>query len=151
VTLPSCAEAVKTIQAHVPGPTGGNETVLLVDDEPEVAMMLRDVLSTDGYEVVIVRNGADALDILRMRHFDVILCDIRMPKLDGPGLLRVLQARHPEMARKLILMTGDVLRAAAVLPPDIYVGLLEKPVDPAEVRRRVRDLIDEYPPSTGGR
>jgi hypothetical protein len=66
-----------------------------------------------------------------------------MPRLDGPGLLRALQERSPEFARRLLLMTGDVLRAAAALPADTSIRLLEKPLDPTEVRRRVRDLIDE--------
>ena len=105
-------------------------------------MMLKEILAKDGYEVTTSCDGVEALQLLGERHFDAILCDIRMPRLDGPSLLKALQERSPELARKLLLMTGDVLRATAALPSDVGARFLEKPLDPAEVRRRVRDLID---------
>jgi PAS domain S-box-containing protein len=143
VTLPACSLMAETPAVRQPEPWGGCGSVLVVDDEPEVVMMLKEILAVDGYEVMTSGDGAEALRILGERHFDVILCDIRMPRLDGPGLLTALQERSPELARKLLLMTGDVLRAAAALPSDIGARLLEKPLDPAEVRRRVGNLIDE--------
>jgi PAS domain S-box-containing protein len=142
LTLPACQPAAEAPAMPEPERGGGGWSVLLVDDEPEVVMMLKEILAKDGYEVVTSGDGVEALQLLGERRFDAILCDIRMPRLDGPGLLRALQERSPELARKLLLMTGDVLRAAAALPPDIGARLLEKPLDPAEVRRRVRDLID---------
>jgi PAS domain S-box-containing protein len=142
VTLPACPPAIEPPAMPEPERGGGGWSVLLVDDEPEVVMMLKEILAKDGYEVVTSRDGMEALQLLGDRRFDAILCDIRMPRLDGPSLLQALQERSPELARKLLLMTGDVLRAAAALPPDISARLLEKPLDPAEVRRRVRDLID---------
>jgi PAS domain S-box-containing protein len=142
VTLPACSPVTEASIVPEPERRGGCESILLVDDEPEVVMMLKEILAKDGYEVVTSGDGVEALQLLGERHFEAILCDIRMPRLDGPGLLRALQERSPELARKLLLMTGDVLRAAAALPSDVGAGLLEKPLDPAEVRRRVRDLID---------
>jgi PAS domain S-box-containing protein len=142
VTLPACLPAAEPPAMPEPERGGGGWSVLLVDDEPEVVIMLKEILAKDGYEVVTSGDGMEALQLLEDRRFDAILCDIRMPRLDGPSLLRALQERNPELARKLLLMTGDVLRAADVLPPDISACLLEKPLDPAEVRRRVRDLID---------
>jgi hypothetical protein len=64
-----------------------------------------------------------------------------MPYLDGPGLLRALEMIRPDLAGRVLLMTGDVLRAAAALPPEIAGRLLEKPLEPTEIRRRVRDMI----------
>ncbi len=142
VTLPACQPVAEAPAMPEPERSGGGSSVLLVDDEPEVVMMLKEILAKDGYEVATSCDGVEALQLLGDRHFDAILCDIRMPRLDGPSLLKALQERSPELARKLLLMTGDVLRAAAALPPDISARLLEKPLDPAEVRRRVRDLID---------
>jgi hypothetical protein len=48
---------------------------------------------------------------------------------------------RPDLAGRVLLMTGDVLRAAAALPPEIAGRLLEKPLEPTEIRRRVRDMI----------
>jgi CheY-like chemotaxis protein len=142
VTLPACSPVPEALAVREPERSGGGWSILLVDDEPEVVMMLKEILAKDGYEVVTSGDGVEALQLLGERHFDAILCDIRMPRLDGPGLLQALQERSPELARKLLLMTGDVLRAAAALPPEVGARLLEKPLDPTEVRRRVRDLID---------
>lgn len=142
VMLPACQPAAEAPAMPEPERSGGCASILLVDDEPEVVMMLKEILAKDGYEVVTSGDGMEALELLGDRHFDAILCDIRMPRLDGPGLLQSLQERSPELARKLLLMTGDVLRAAAALPSDMGTRLLEKPLDPAEVRRRVRNLID---------
>jgi CheY-like chemotaxis protein len=113
----------------------------VVDDEPEVVTMLKEALMRDGHRVVTAPNGVAALEVLRAGQFDVVLCDIRMPHLDGPGLLRALETIRPDMAGRVLLMTGDVLRAAAALPPWIADLLLEKPLDPTEVRRRVHGLM----------
>jgi PAS domain S-box-containing protein len=141
VTLPACLTE-PCVAASLPAAgqgTGGD--VLVVDDEPEVVTMLQEALTREGHHVVTAPNGAAALEVLRTGQFDAVLCDIRMPHLDGPGLLRALEMIRPDMAGRVLLMTGDVLRAAAALPPQVAGLLLEKPLDPAEVRRRVRDLI----------
>jgi DNA-binding NtrC family response regulator len=117
----------------------------VVDDEPEVVTMLKEALMREGHRVVTAPNGAAALEVLRTGRFDAVLCDIRMPHLDGPGLLRALEIVRPDMVGRVLLMTGDVLRAAAALPPDMAASLLEKPLNPAEVRRRVRGMIESLP------
>ena len=89
----------------------------MVDDEPEVVAMLKEALGRDGHRVATAPNGAAALEGLRTGRFDAVLCDMRMPRLDGPGLLRVLDMIRPDLARRVLLMTGDVLRAASALPP----------------------------------
>ena len=86
-------------------------------------------------------DGVAALELLRERSFDAVLCDLRMPRLDGAGLARELAATRPELTERLLLMTGDALRAAPSLPAALRDRLLEKPLDPDEVRRRVADLV----------
>jgi PAS domain S-box-containing protein len=143
VTLPACpVEQGAAAGLAAAGQQGRGGDVLVVDDEPEVVTMLKEALTREGHHVVTAPNGAAALEVLRTGRFDVVLCDIRMPHLDGPGLLRALEMIRPDLAGRVLLMTGDVLRAAAALPPTVASLLLEKPLDPAEVRRRVRDLIE---------
>jgi CheY-like chemotaxis protein len=144
VTFPSC-RVERDVAASLPaaGEGRGGE-VLVVDDEPEVVTMLKEALMRDGHHVVTAPNGAVALEMLRVGRFDAVLCDIRMPHLDGPGLLRALGMIRPDLLGRILLMTGDVLRAAAALPPEVADLLLEKPLDPAEVRRRVRSLIESF-------
>ena len=66
----------------------------------------------DGHRVTTAPDGAAALELLRTGTFDAVLCDLRMPRLDGPGLFRELEATRPDLAARLLLMTGDALRAA---------------------------------------
>jgi CheY-like chemotaxis protein len=142
VTLPAASEQVGRSSPPPPSPVpGSGGDVLVVDDEPEVVAMLEEVLARDGHRVVAAPDGIAALALLREGRFGAVLCDLRMPRLDGLGLARELEAIRPDLAARLLLMTGDTLRAAAAVPPTARGRLLEKPLDPEEVRRRVRDLI----------
>jgi PAS domain S-box-containing protein len=142
VTLPaSHAEAGTTQQPQTEAKIGVGGDVLVVDDEPEVVAMLEEALTRDGYRVVTAPDGVAALELLRQGRFGAVLCDLRMPRLDGPGLARELETIRPDLAARLLFMTGDTLRAAAAVLPAARGQLLEKPLDPEEVRRRVQNLI----------
>jgi CheY-like chemotaxis protein len=144
VTLPASEAVVGTMQ---PPPAeakaaGAGGDVLVVDDEPEVVAMLEEALARDGHRIVTAPDGVAALEFLRDGRFSAVLCDLRMPRLDGPGLARELEAIRPDLAARLLFMTGDTLRAAAaVLPAAARGQLLEKPLDPEEIRRRVQNLV----------
>jgi PAS domain S-box-containing protein len=84
-------------------------TILVVDDEPEIAGLLVDMLTADGHRVETAPNGVVALAKLGEQSYDLILSDLRMPELDGPGLYRELERRRPELLRRLIFITGDLL------------------------------------------
>ena len=81
--------------------------------------------------------------MLRAGQFDAVLCDLRMPRLDGLGLMRALEAIRPDLAARMLFMTGDTLRAA--MPPELRDRVLEKPLDLDEVRRRVHALVAGRP------
>ncbi len=85
------------------------KAILVADDEPAIAELLADLLAMDGHHVDAVENGARALDKLGERAYDLILANIRMPDLDGPGLYREVERRHPHLARRFIFLTGDAL------------------------------------------
>ena len=74
--------------------------ILVVDDDARVAAALAEMLRLDGHQVDIACNGNAALEKLRERTYDAILSDMRMPGLDGPGLYRELELRHPALARR---------------------------------------------------
>jgi PAS domain S-box-containing protein len=142
VTLPASHAAAGTAQQPpTEAKAGPGGDVLVVDDEPEVVAMLEEALARDGHRVVTAPDGVAALELLRHGRFGAVLCDLRMPRLDGPGLARELEAIRPDLAARLLFMTGDTLRAAAAVPPAARGQLLEKPLDPEEVRRRVQNLV----------
>jgi len=108
--LATPADAVQT-PADESLPPIPNKAILVVDDEPEVGAVLADTLADDGHQVETAANGAEALNRLGERAFDLILSDIKMPVLDGPGLYRELGKRHPELRQRMIFVTGDTMSA----------------------------------------
>ena len=118
--------------------------ILVVDDEPEVSEMLTDILTLSGHEIETAKSGNLALSRLSEAEFDLILSDLRMPDLDGPGLFRKVQADYPHLAERIAFITGDALG------PSVRGFLdrtgrpyLEKPFTPNEVRALVDRLIAE--------
>ena len=101
-----------------------------------------DMLAADGHAVDIAGNGAIALEKLGERSYDLILSDMRMPELDGPGLYRELGRPDPELTRRVLFLTGDTLG------PEITEFLertgarsLNKPFALEEARRVVQQAL----------
>ncbi|MDP6618302.1 MAG: diguanylate cyclase [Nitrospinota bacterium] len=78
---------------------------LIVDDEEEEALLIREMLEMDGYETVVATSGEEALDIFERERFDIVLSDLRMPSIDGIKLLRQINTKDPYVAS--IVFTGD--------------------------------------------
>ena len=79
--------------------------VLVIDDEPTVRTLLDMLLRPKGYEVMLADNGWTGLRLYRQEHPDVILLDLKMPKLDGITVLKKIRSVNPE--QPVIVMTGD--------------------------------------------
>src|SRR3990167_8883059 len=84
-------------------------TILVVDDDPEIADLLAEILTTDGHRVDTAANGRLALAQLETRTYDVILSDLSMPVLGGPEFYRELERRDPQLCRRVAFLTGDAL------------------------------------------
>lgn len=144
VELPACLDADSTPAVECRCGTAGRRCrVLVVDDEPEILSVLRDVLSATGHDVVTAGSGAHALDVLMQEpHVDAILSDLRMPGIDGAGLYRALAIRRPELLDRLAFITGDSLGAdLQSFLAESGAPRLEKPFSPSEVRNLVRQLV----------
>jgi CheY-like chemotaxis protein len=143
-TLP--AEPAPVITAEVPAvesplPIGG-KAILIVDDEAGIRSALAYLLRRDGHAVETATNGALALEKLQSRSFDLILCDLRMPELDGPGLYRALQNRSPQLGQRFIFLTGDTLSAETrEFLEQVSVPRLTKPFTAAQARRVVEQAL----------
>jgi len=83
--------------------------ILVVEDEPIIAGLIGDMLMADGHDVDTVSTGRAALEKLAVGTYDLIVSDLRMPVLDGKGLYRELEKRHPEMIRRIVYVTGSAL------------------------------------------
>jgi PAS domain S-box-containing protein len=123
------------------GPARGR--VLVVDDEAEIAELVAEHLRRDGLTVEVVASGSQALLRLQSEQFDVVVSDLRMPDLDGPALVAALRQRHPELARRVVLITGDALGAEFnETIRDAELPVFEKPLDIAALRGEVRRLLE---------
>jgi PAS domain S-box-containing protein len=107
---------------------------LVVDDESTVSETLAELLARQGFEVSTAGNGHAAKQALGAERFDIILSDIRMPGLDGPGLFAWMQTARPELCGRVGFVTGDTLGAgAARFLEESGRPYLEKPFTPASV------------------
>ena len=94
-------------------PTFKGRRVLVVDDEPAMRAAMSAFLRSEGHEVQVAASGTAARALLETNEYDVVLLDLRMPGLGGEMLYRELCQRRPEMARRVVFVTGDLQSDAA--------------------------------------
>ena len=109
--LPVSGDNVRLLDA---GPTQPLKEVpkgtraLVVEDELALGEAVAAALADEGFKVDRAANGEEALARLRERHYDVIICDLKMPKVDGMMFFSEVSATMPQVARRLVFVTGDV-------------------------------------------
>ena len=147
ITLP--AYAGPTRPAPAPRPRRADAAladlealVLVVDDEPSIVELQKDLLETLGAAVESVTTGAEAIEILRERTFDLIVSDLKMPGgVSGEDLYRWVAEHRPEAAKKFLFVTGDVAGGAWSESEEIGARILAKPFSTDEYLRVVSDAI----------
>jgi len=75
----------------------------VVDDEPHILHYMQATLESWGHEVVLAHDGSQALKRALMQPFDLIICDLRMPRLGGREMFQTLARMHPTVAKRIIL------------------------------------------------
>jgi CheY-like chemotaxis protein len=122
---------------------GGEETVLLVEDEDTVRNLCSRTLGELGYQVMQARSGAEAVEAAgRADRIDLLLTDVVMPGMSGKELATRLVLHHPEM--KVLFMSGYTDNAIVhhgVL--DEGVSFIGKPYTPSALARKVRQVIEK--------
>jgi CheY-like chemotaxis protein len=117
----------------------------VVEDEPEIAEMVAEMLTQDGHEVSIANSGRAALERIDRETPDLIVSDVRMRGLGGPDLHRILRERNPEIAKRILFVTGDTLAYGLNdFLERTGVPLLEKPLDPEVLRLEVQELLASF-------
>lgn len=82
------------------------KSVLLLDDDPELAQMLEAYLTAQGYEVTCALNGVEGMKIIMAQDFAVIICDLLMPNLAGDMFYLAVTKVKPAMARRFVFISG---------------------------------------------
>ncbi len=151
VYLPRVDEAVETRLAAKPAPAGdqaGTETILLVEDEPQLRELTRTVLAARGYTVVEARNAEDAERLAGSNgtKIHLLLTDVIMPGVSGRELAKRILARHSAM--RVLYMSGytyNVIAQNGTL--ERGVAFLQKPFTPSGLVEKVREVLDAVVPA----
>jgi DNA-binding response OmpR family regulator len=113
---------------------------LIVDDEPNVRLMLRTTLESSGYRVLEAADGLAALAQLERSPCDLVLLDLRMPKLDGMGTLARLRERGHATPVVMLTAHGSIPDAVAAMKLGA-IDFLTKPITPGELRAVVGEVL----------
>ena len=134
--------------ATTPGQTGGAESeaaglpesplrVLVVDDQPDICNVMRSYLEKDAHTVETASNGCEALEKFRSAHFDVVITDRAMPKMNGDQLAGAIKQISP--GEKIILLTAYAA-PTETFSSDIDL-LLEKPPSLQKIRQAINRVM----------
>jgi two-component system alkaline phosphatase synthesis response regulator PhoP len=122
-------------------------TILVVDDERQIAQIARDYLQHAGYSVITAGEGIEAIALARERHPDLVVLDLGLPRLDG---LEVAKRLRRESSVPIIMLTARVEEsdrlAGLELGADDYIT---KPFSPRELVARVRAVLRRVEPGSG--
>lgn len=115
--------------------------MLFADDETTLHRLIVALLSTHGYRIECVTNGAEALRAFRKNHHDAIITDLLMPEMNGYELLRELQAIDPGAGERTIVLTGASEETWRWFERDGVAAFLTKPVDPIALLGELADCV----------
>jgi PAS domain S-box-containing protein len=144
VLLPATGQTATTTQPPPDSPVRrGEETILLVEDEPALREVTRRILRRAGYEVIIAENGVEALQVADQHtgQIDLLLSDVIMPQMPGPELARRLRAQQPTL--RVLLMSGfaqPILDSGGHL--EAGMTLIEKPFSGPSLLARIAQIVE---------
>lgn len=121
-------------------------SILIIDDDAALQTMLHHVLAEAGYEVVEAADGSEAIKLVQVRSFDLVLCDLFMPKKEGLETIKGLRSRYP--ALPIVAMSGGAakLPATGLLSVALTLGAtaaIQKPFSVQELLALVRACLPE--------
>ena len=107
--LPVNAHQTETPSTKRETNIGGGAAVLLVEDDPALATVVAEALTEKGYRVDRAGDGEEALTCIAERTYDLVICDLKMPRLDGAAFFRAAVTTTPNLKNRLVFTTGDVV------------------------------------------
>jgi DNA-binding NtrC family response regulator len=115
--------------------------ILIIDDEKAICNTLKEILIYEKYEVDIANDGAEGVKKLQSDHYDLVLCDIKMPKMDGLEVLGKVQELKPELPVVMISGHGTIETAVDAIKKGAY-DYISKPPDLNRLLVTVRNALD---------
>jgi len=123
----------------------GNESILVVDDEPQLRTLAQTILTAKGYRVLTATNGVDALAVLEKNSIDLMFSDIIMPQMNGYLLVEKAQKLYPELK---ILLASGFQGNQVDNKISLDEAIIAKPYENKFLLRRIRDCLDKNGTST---
>jgi CheY-like chemotaxis protein len=120
----------------------GRLRVLVIDDEPDLRTITAAMLRSDGHDVQTAVDGKEGLALIGRNPFDLILCDLRMPAMDGAALYEEVRRDHPQALKRIVFVTaqanssdyGPFLRETGI-------PVIEKPFTLSQLRQMVGKMV----------
>ncbi len=119
----------------------GNETLLIVDDEPDMLVLAQEIFSSQGYHVLTASDGIQALAILENKKVKLIISDVIMPNMDGYQLATKVRQLYPETIIQMTSGFSDE-RHNNSKSQKLHQELIRKPYDRKKLLTKVRELLD---------
>lgn len=147
IELPVTGQHLNTPPARVPQQPISLEAfkglrVLVVEDEPALAVAVSEALGDAGFAVDRAGDGEEGLTRLTEQRYDLIVCDLKMPRIDGMQFYRAMAAATPALARRVIFVTGDVAGTDAErFLEETGCRWLSKPFRLGDLLRAARDTL----------
>lgn len=117
-------------------------TILVVDDDRPIRSTLREILEFEKFKVEEAENGEEALEKVTNQKFDLVLCDIKMPKMDGIEVLEKLQEMHHDLPVVMISGHGTIETAVEAIKMGAF-DFIAKPLDLNRLLVTVRNALDK--------
>jgi signal transduction histidine kinase len=145
VELPADAGSLEPVlpqPKEAPAALVSGVAVLVVEDEAALGEAVAESLADAGFAVDRAGDGIEALDLLRQKPYDLIICDLKMPRLDGSQLYRELELTQPGLLRRIMFVTGDVAGTEAErFLEESGCRWLAKPFRLKDLLRAARDMV----------
>ncbi len=121
---------------------GGDETILIVEDEKDILEMMSEFLSELGYDVITAPSAEEAMEKIEgISRVDFLVTDVILPGKKGPDLAKTIKVIYPQV--KILFISGypeDRLSAQAVFEGEI--NFLSKPFAPFSLAKKIREILD---------
>src|SRR6202040_2711475 len=148
--ISSLAEQAAVKPPEIEGRTGSNPRgrILVVEDEATVAQLIVDVLQEEGHEAEAATDSQDGLTRIARKRYDLVVCELRMPRLDGPAFYDALVRAGSPIQDRIVFITGDTLapRSLEFLESPRF-PYLAKPFLVEELKLVVNRMFERHPPN----
>jgi two-component system, NtrC family, nitrogen regulation response regulator NtrX len=116
--------------------------ILVIDDERSIRNTLKEILEYEKFEVDVAEDGFEGLEKIETSHFDVVLCDIKMPKMDGIEVLSKIQEKDPDATVVMISGHGSIDTAVEAIKKGAF-DFISKPLDLNRLLITIRNATDK--------